>query len=53
MNHLLEAFKDLNKLYEAKADQEAFINKFGKDYFDLFNKFKGRLQSKNISTDMT
>ena len=53
MNHLLEAFKDLNKLYEAKADQEAFVNKFGKDYFDLFNKFKGRLQSKNISTDMT
>lgn len=53
MNNLLEAYRKLNKLYEAKADQEAFVNKFGKDYFDLFNKFKGRLKSKNISTDMT
>lgn len=53
MKYLREAFEELNKLYEAKSDQEAFIKKFGKDYFDLFNKFKGKLQSKNISSDMT
>ena len=53
MNTILEAYRKLNILYEAKADQEAFVNKFGKDYFDLFNKFKGKLKSKSISTDMT
>ena len=52
MKYLLEAYKKLNKLYESKSDQEGFINKFGKNYFDLFVKFKDSLKNRNISADM-
>ena len=43
---------DKNALAESKADQQKFIDKFGKDIFDLFNKSKDRLKNAGISTDI-
>ena len=40
-------------LSEAKADQEAFIAKFGKEAFDFFQKYGKRLLNNNISNDLT
>ena len=40
-------------LDEAKADIDAFINKFGKDTYDLFIKSKDRLKNNKLSTDIT
>lgn len=37
---------------DSKEDQERFIQKFGKDNFDIFNSLKGRMQNQNISTDI-
>ena len=39
-------------LTESKADQQKFIDKFGQDVFNLFNKSKDRLKNANISTDI-
>jgi len=41
------------ELTEAKADQDAFVDKFGQDLFDLFQKSKDRLKNAKVSTDMT
>lgn len=41
-----------NALAESKADQQKFIDKFGKDIFDLFNKSKDRLKNADVSTDI-
>lgn len=41
-----------NALAESKADQQKFIDKFGKDVFDLFNKSKDRLKNADVSTDI-
>ena len=40
-------------LLESKQDREVFIDKFGKDAFDFFQKYKQRLVNANISTDLT
>lgn len=50
-NYIHEALKALD-LLEAKEDQKKFIDKFGADVFDLFNKAKQRLKNNNISTDI-
>lgn len=39
-------------LTESKEDQQKFIDKFGQDVFNLFNKSKDRLKNANISTDI-
>ena len=39
-------------LHESKEDQEKFINKFGQETFDNFNKAKDRLKNKGYSTDI-
>lgn len=41
-----------NALAESKADQQKFIDKFGKDIFDLFSKSKDRLKNADVSTDI-
>lgn len=40
-------------LDEAKADIDAFVNKFGQDTYDLFIKSKDRLKNNKLSTDIT
>lgn len=37
---------------ESKADQQKFIDKFGKEFFDLFWNNKQRLKNKNVNTDI-
>lgn len=37
---------------ESKADQQKFIDKFGKEFFDLFWSNKQRLKNKNVNTDI-
>ena len=37
---------------ESKADQENFINKFGKEAFDFFQKYSQRIKNAGISTDI-
>ena len=39
-------------LNESKADQQKFIDKFGQDVFDLFNKSRDRLRNSKVSTDI-
>lgn len=39
-------------LNEFKADQQKFIDKFGHDVFDLFNKSRDRLRNNKVSTDI-
>lgn len=39
-------------LNESKADQQKFIDKFGQNVFDLFNKSKDRLRNNKVSTDI-
>ena len=46
------AEKNAPNLNESKADQQKFIDKFGKDIFDLFNKSKDRLKNADVSTDI-
>lgn len=50
--NLLEAFKELDLLYESKQDIDKFIAKFGSDTYDLFKKSTQRLKNNNISTDL-
>lgn len=51
MNYIKEAFHELS-LQESKEDQQRFIDKFGQDVFNQFNKAKQRLKNNNISTDI-
>ena len=46
------AEKNAPNLNESKADQQKFIDKFGEDVFDLFNKSKDRLKNADVSTDI-
>lgn len=41
-----------NNLIESREDQENFINKFGKEAFDFFQKYSQRLKNAKISTDI-
>lgn len=53
-NHDGNASGDISSgsLTESKEDQQKFIDKFGQNVFNLFNKSKDRLKNANISTDI-
>lgn len=43
----------MDSLVESKADQQQFIDTFGKEAFDDFQKWKPRLKNKGYSVDLT
>ena len=49
----ISLYEELSILNEAKADVDSFIDKFGKDTYELFKKSNQRLKNKGISTDLT
>ena len=49
----MSLYEELSALNESKEDIAKFIDKFGKDNYELFNKSKQRLKNNNISTDLT
>lgn len=50
--NIIKLYENSNKLNEAKADIDNFINKFGEDTYELFKKSTQRLKNKGISTDL-
>ena len=49
----MSLYEELSKLNESKEDIAKFIDKFGKDNYELFKKSAQRLKNKGISTDLT
>ena len=47
-----EDFLTEDTLVESKADQQKFIDKFGKEFFDIFWNNKQRLKNKDINVDI-
>ena len=47
-----ESFLEEDTLMESKADQQKFIDKFGKEFFDIFWSNKQRLKNKGINVDI-
>ena len=47
-----EDFLTKDTLVESKADQQKFIDKFGKEFFDIFWNNKQRLKNKDINVDI-
>lgn len=51
--NIIKLYENSNKLNEAKADIDNFIDKFGEETYDLFKRSTQRLKNKGISTDLT